>query len=268
VTVTASGKIEKMPSALQFTFQISGKGDDVVKAAEALQAKQKAALDQLKALGVVEKEVVIAVPSIERKDPNVARMMRQARATNRLKKKKDDEKAEKEPVIVTTSLTARLPLVGNDTAAMFVESEQLKEKVKAAKLIEKDKKDGGDGEEDEEATNRLQYQEQQGLEDGFLFQFYAPSDAKDVAAAVAKAMESAKPLAEAAARASGRTLAGAANIELSESGSGMSQMEEYYYQYQRRRGGGGGAASDGGIVSMTLDGLAKSVVLKVTFGLK
>jgi uncharacterized protein YggE len=268
VTVTASGKIEKTATALQFTFQITAKGDDVAKAAEALEGKRKAALERLKALGVAEKEVVVTVPAVEKKDPNQARMMRQARPSNRLKKKKEDEKPEKEPVVVGTSVTARLPLQGKEAAALFVESEQLKEKVKAAKLFEKDKKEEGEGDEDEEMNARMmQYQEQQGLEDGFLFQFYAPSDSKDLDAAAAKAMESAKTLAEAGARASGRTLTGPTGVEISDSGSRSSQMEEYYY-YQRRRGATPSAPAAGGIVSPSLEGLEATVVLKVTFGLK
>ena len=71
--------------------------------------------------------------------------------------------------------------------------------------------------------------------------------------------------AESAARVSGRAVTGVAKVELSDSGSGIS-MEDYYYQ--RRRGGGSVATPDGGILSMTSDGLAATVVLKVTFGLK
>src|SRR5436190_739122 len=129
VTVSAAGKVEKTATALQFTFQVSAKGDDIAKAMEALQERQKSALENLKKLGAVDKDVVVTVPSLEKKDPNQQRMMRQMRGSNRLKKKKEEEKTEKEPVVVMVSVTARLPLQGKDKPALFVESEQLKEKL-------------------------------------------------------------------------------------------------------------------------------------------
>jgi len=265
VTVKATGKVAKAATALQFTFQLSAKGDDVAKAAESLETKQKAAVELLKTLGVTEKDIVITPPSLEKKDPNMVRMMRQARPSNRLKKKKDDDKPEKEQVVVIVSLTARLPLLSKTPAALFVESEALKEKVKSGKLIEKDKKEAGEGDEEEAMNARMQYQEQQGLEDGFLFVFYAPSEPKDVDAALAKAMEGANSLAQSGARASGRTLGGTKNVEISESDGSMSQGRNYYYQ--QRRGGTVSSSSDG-LVSMTLDGLEVEMTLTVTFGLK
>ena len=105
------------------------------------------------------------------------------------------------------------------------------------------------------------------MEDGFYFQFWAPSDPKDVDAAAAKAMENAKTLAQAGARASGKTLTGPTGIEMNESGGGAESMSPEYYYYQRR-GGMPSVPSSPGIVSMTLDGLAATVMLKVTFGLK
>jgi len=270
VTVSAAGKVDKTATALQFTFQVSAKGDDVAKAVEALREKQKSAMENLKKLGAVEADVVVTVPAVVKKDPNQARMQ-VMRSSNRLKKKKEEEKPEKEPVAVMVSVTARLPLQGKDAAALFVESEQLKEKIKAAKLAEKEKKEAGEGEEDDEMQMRMQqYQEQQGMEDGFYFQFWAPSDPKDLDAAAAKAMEAAKALAQAGARASGKTLTAATGVEIGEAGGDSSQMMQEYYYYQRRGGGGGmrAAAPSPGIVSMTLDGLAATVTLKVTFGLK
>jgi uncharacterized protein YggE len=271
VTVSAAGKVEKTATALQFSFQLSAKGDDVAKAVEALQAKQKEAMASLKTLGAVEKDVVVTVPSIEKKDPNQARVMRM-KPSNRLKKKKEEEKPEKEPVVVMVAVTARLPLQGKDHAALFVESEQLKEKVKAAKLIEKEKKDAAEGEEEDEMMARMQqYQEQSGMEDGFYFQFWAASEPKDVDAAAAKAMENAKTLAQAGARASGKTLTGPTGVEMTESGAtdaSQYMMQEYYYYQRGRRSGMPTTGPSTGIVSMTLDGLAATVMLKVTFGLK
>jgi uncharacterized protein YggE len=269
VTVSAAGKVDKPATALQFTFQLSAKGDDIAKAVEALQERQKSAMESLKKLGAVEKDVVVTVPTLEKKDPNQARMMRQMRSSNRLKKKKEEDKPEKEPAVVMVSVTARVPLQGKDKAALFVESEQFKEKIKAAKLFETEKKEAAEGEEDEEMIQRMQqYQEQSGMEDGFYFQFWAPSDPKDVDAATAKALENAKTLAQAGARASGKSLTAPTGIELSDAGGGAAGMDpEYYYYYQRRGGMPTMPASDG-IVSMTLDGLAATVRLKVTFGLK
>jgi uncharacterized protein YggE len=266
VTVTVAGKVEKQATALQFSFQLKAKGDDLAKAVEALDAKKAAALAKLKALGVDEKELVINIPSLERKDPDQVRMMRQSRgASNRLKKKKDEDKAEKEPVGVLLWLTARLPLQGKERGALFLESEQLKEKVKGAKILEVDKKEPGEGDEDEEMAARMaQYQEQQGMEDGFFFQFFAATGPKDTEAALAKAMENAKALAEAGARASGKTLSGSVSLEIEESGEGASPRGRYNYdRYQNAAP----ASVPGGLVSSTPEGEV-SVAVKVTFGLK
>jgi len=268
VTVSAAGKVEKTATALQFTFQLSAKGDDVAKAMEALQERQKSVMENLKKLGAVEKDVVVTVPVLEKKDPNQQRMVRQMRGSNRLKKKKEEDKPEKEPVVVMVSLTARLPLQGKEKAALFVESEQLKEKIKAAKLVEKEKKEAGEEGDEEETMRMQQMQEQQGMEDGFYFQFWAPSDPKDVDAAAAKAMENAKTLAQAGARASGKSLTGPTGIEMNEAGGNSDMSQQEYYYYYQRRALAQPSPSSTGIVSMSLDGLAATVMLKVTFGLK
>jgi uncharacterized protein YggE len=268
VTVSAAGKVEKTATALQFTFQLSAKGDDVAKAMEALQERQKSVMENLKKLGAVEKDVVVTLPALEKKDPNQQRMVRQMRGGNRLKKKKEEEKPEKEPVVVMVSVTARLPLQGREKAALFVESEQLKEKIKAAKLVEKEKKEAGEEGDEEETMRMQQMQEQQGMEDGFYFQFWAPSDPKDVDAAAAKAMENAKTLAQAGARASGKSLTGPTGIEMNEAGGNSDMSQQEYYYYYQRRALAQPSPSSTGIVSMSLDGLAATVMLKVTFGLK
>jgi uncharacterized protein YggE len=268
VVVAAVGKVEKPATALQFSFALKAKGDDLLKAVEALDAKKAAVLAKLKGMGVDEKDIMTNAPALERKDPDQMRMARQARSgSNRLKKKKEEDKAEKEPAAVALWLTARLPLKAKERAALFVESEQLKEKVKAAKLLEAEKKEPGEGDDDEEMLSRMnQYQEQQGMEDGFYFQFYAAMSPKDTEAALAKAMESAKSLAEAGARVAGKSLTGTVSLEIEDSSEeGASPRARYNYERYRNPVT---AAAPGGVVSPSPEGLDVSVALKVTFGLK
>jgi hypothetical protein len=55
---------------------------------------------------------------------------------------------------------------------------------------------------------------------------------------------------------------------MNEAGGGADLSQQEYYYYYQRRGMAQPTPSSTGIVSMSLDGLAATVMLKVTFGLK
>jgi uncharacterized protein YggE len=253
LTVVAAGTSKVAPAGLLFSFQIEAKGDDIVRALEALDKIRASKLEALKALGVAESDVKPRTPEVKGTGEEEQDMRRRI-ASHRLKKGKGDGKAEKEPVTVAQMLTAKLPLAKKEGAAMLIEAETLKEKVKAAKLPVKVEEEEATEEEEGQATPDL------------VFLYYAAADPQATREAAAQAMAKAKKAAEVGAQCAGKTLGAPKSILVRAEDAAMNPYE--MYEYRRYGGRSLPTMDEETLTAGDPEGLKVAVMLQVTFELK
>lgn len=265
ITVTATGTAKVAPTAYQFSFPMEAKGPDIAKAAEALEARRKALVEKLKALGVKETDVQVGQPELRAKaseaDPRRV-------VSNRLKKRKADEKEAKEPVVLETWMTARLPLTQKEGAPLLIEVEQIKEKIKQAELIEKKSAKEEESDEVPEEMVPPSMRAPTGF-DMIRFYFYAKPDESVSKEAASKALAKARRTADLTAQGAGKTLGDPMRVELHESGGRMMSYEEMYeYERYGRRGVRLPGQDEDALLASNPEDLKAVVTLRVTYSFK
>jgi len=238
--VTASGTTEIKHAAelLRVQVELTGKGKDMKEALAKLKERKELAVAQLVNLGTAKADVTFTEPAVanERNDRQrqIEMMMMQRRGGA---KKPDPKNKQPDPIVVTATLKADVPLKAGSPEDLLQLGHTLQEKIKAADL-------GGTKEPEKLSPKEEELAEEMQEMNRMMAESGEPRRGEPFFVYVYKitAAEHDKALKEAFARASTQAtrLAGAAGVELgglhSLQGNLLPGSAEYMNEYYARSG--------------------------------
>jgi uncharacterized protein YggE len=135
ITGTGTAQIERLPEVMRMRVIVTAKGSTLEEALAALKDKTEAAKSQLATLGADKGGVKLDEPQIAVENSDRRRQMEMMMAQRLRGGKRSAKKDEtKQPVAVSSTLTAEWPLQAKSGEELLVAATALQEKVKAADL--------------------------------------------------------------------------------------------------------------------------------------
>ncbi|HUE72545.1 MAG TPA: SIMPL domain-containing protein [Pirellulaceae bacterium] len=135
ITGTGVSQIERLPEVMRMRVVVTAKGSTLEEALAALKDKTEAANSQLSTLGAEKESVKLDPPQIAAESSDRRRQVEMMMAQRLRGGKRSAKKEEtKQPVAVSTTLTAEWPLQSKTGEELLVAATALQDKIKAADL--------------------------------------------------------------------------------------------------------------------------------------
>ncbi len=223
VTGTGTVIVRRPPTILRMSLLLSGKGKTAEEAVAALKARRETATAELVKLGADKKSVDVTSPSVSAPE-NQRRRQLEMMIRQRMRASGRTAKPPKLPQTVTVAamLTAEWRLTTKDPEEVFLFVQDLREKVKAAKLAGGKEAEKPSPEEDE-MTEEMQAEMGFPGEEEFdpntpMFLYVAKVSEEDRVKALAEAFQKAKADAQRIAQAAGIQLGPLAGLSAGDTG--------------------------------------------------
>jgi uncharacterized protein YggE len=218
ITVSGAGSAKVLPTALEVMITLTEKSEDAKGALLNLKNTRDKIAAKLTPLGVATDQIKAETAAVVDEQNN--RNRQQMRGGNRLKR--SDKAAEAKPEIQMQQIVrARVPLKGTDVDAITLEGEEIKGKIKAAKLIDEKK----DEETENEYSNGNNNNQVSPVSMYFVADIRPETQDAALADAIKKALESATRI----AKAMGKGAPELVSISMHSSGQENAGYNQYYY---------------------------------------
>lgn len=229
ISVTAIGTVKALASDLTLSISLAEKGEDAAVAIANISAVREKVMSKLAEFGGKVDMEQIELPAIVEANPNAQRQ--RYRAVGRLKKAADPSKPVKTEVSMRQALVAHIPFKGKDAAALLLEAEALKAKLRPeiTKIV---KTEAPPEEADDEEEMQQNFGENPAGAPAVNFWYSAKRGESLEDKAVAEALAKAKAGASRTAKAMGEKTAVVHSVTVHPSSRGGRQWDENYGQWR------------------------------------
>jgi len=228
ISVTAIGTVKALATDLTLSISLTEKGEDAAAAIANIAALREKVASKLAEIGA-KLDAEIELPAIVEPNPNAQRQ--RYRAVGRLKKAADPSKSVKTEVSMRQALVAHIPFKGKDAAALLLEAEALKAKLRPeiTKIV---KTEAPPEEADDEEEMQQNFGENPAGAPVVNFWYSAKRGESLEDKAVAEALAKAKAGASRTAKAMGEKTAVVHSVTVHPSSRGGRQWDENYGQWR------------------------------------